>query len=263
MAGRSVECSECRAKNRVSRTAQRTAGQPSNLPRVVLLGSCIFLAGVLGMLAVKLTPIFLGEDDTAGDPAVASDPAGQVAPNPAAVDIADAAITITPVDSTTQVPDGSTPPEREAADVGSVSDAAVPSEINTDRGRELMAAMSDVGVKVTEFRADVRGTVTDAVRSGVSGAIEMCQVIVRAPNAEPILYIELQLRGEQLVMSARLIALDEQRPVRVWERSGVVTTLDEKATVTGIIPTNLHRDVETFFKSLRLEFNDARRQFSQ
>lgn len=263
MAGRAVECPECGAKNRVSRTAQKSSSQSSNLPRVVLVGSCIFLVGVLGMLAIKLTPIFLAEAEREDNSAVATDPANGNGPDPEAIDISDSATTaiaVTPDSSTTVGTETEAP---SAADVETSVDANAESAVNSDRGRELMARMSDVGIKVTGFTADVRGTVSEAVRTAVRGAIEKCQVTVRAPNTEPIMHIELELRGEKLVMSAKLIAADGQRQVRVWERSGAVTTLDEKATVTGILPTNLSRDVETFFKSLRLEFNDARRQFSQ
>lgn len=263
MAGRSVECPECKAKNRVSRTAHRPSNKPSNTPRLVLIGSCIFLVGVLGMLAYKLLPILMAEDDSPATPGVVSEPetAGvEVTPHPVAVGTTDPATE----DNTIPVlPADTTPPVSTVIDPPMNTEDEIASVINTDRGRELMSEMSDVGIQVTGFSEDVRDTVTDAVRSAVTDAVEKCRVTARAPNAEPIMYVELELKDHHLVMHARLIALDQERPVRVWERSGTVTPLDEKATVTGLLPTNLRRDAETFFKSLRGEFNDARRQFPQ
>lgn len=139
--------------------------------------------------------------------------------------------------------------------------SAIASAINTDRGRELMAGMDNVGLKVTGFTSDARNAVSGVVKNAVTGAIEQCQLSVRNPDIEPIMFVELEMNGENLILSAKLVAVDSEKKVRVWERSGTVSKLTKKATSTGILPTGLSRDVTTFFKSLRLEFNDARRQF--
>ena len=266
MAGRSVECPECQAKTRASRTGGRRAGQqPSNLPRTMLIGSCIFLVGVLGMLGMRMAQIDSDDDDSPSTPVVdkvSSDTDTGVGvptenqehsvPDPGtAIAVDSGAPDVAPVKITGTTDAG-----------GQVADPDMERELNTDRGRELMAAMTDVGISVTGFTADVRGSVSDAVKAAVEGAIQKCQVSVRAPNTEPVMKVELELRGDKLVISAKLIARDQQQLVSVWERSGTVTDLDNKATTTGIIPTNLARDVEAFFKGLRLEFTEARRQFA-
>lgn len=272
-AGRSVECPECGVKNRVTREKRRpsrpSASSTSNLPRTMLIGGSIFLVGVVSMIGLRMAQIrsVITEDPSPpivdGTPSestdgveISEDNDSIVIPDESAVETVDTGSNV-PVESVanTKVLEPSPAPTV-------TTETGITSAINTDRGRELMAAMNEVGLKVDGFAADVRGAVSQVVKDSVSGAIEQCQLSIRAPVEEPIMYVALQMKGEKLLISAKLIAVDQQEKVRVWERSGAVSELTEKAASTGIIPTGLARDIASFFKSLRLEFNEARRQFA-
>ena len=66
---------------------------------------------------------------------------------------------------------------------------------------------------------------------------------------------------QHLWMSAELRASKDDKLVKVWSRSGNVVELSNQAFTAGILPPNLSRDITNFFRSLRADFVDARRQF--
>lgn len=281
VAGQRVSCPQCEESVRISRTAASAAVRPTqdgpHVARLVLIGGVVILIGVVSMLAIRLATISSDDDDTTATVATTTDaaakdlterpaetPDGVTVPLDTAVEISESGeVTVrdlsAPPSSTESSADAKT--NSQASAVGD-SDA-VPSIMNTDRGRELMAGMSDVGLRVAGFSADLRGTVANAVRDSATAAIQQCQLTVRPPTSEPLMVIELQQKDDRLMMSAVLTAMDNQRRVRVWERSGTVTPLDSKATGGGLLPPNLQRDVTTFFTRLRAEFIDARRQFAR
>lgn len=280
-AGQRVSCPQCEESVRINRTAAsaavRSANDGPHVARLVLIGGVVILVGVISMLAIRLASISSDEDDTTTTAASVPEPAAEDATQ-LPTDTLDAVAI--PLGTTAEIDDsgevtlrdpGAAPgttdpsgnvqaPSQTSADGGSET---VPSVISTDRGRELMAGMNDVGLRVVGFSADARGTVANAVRDGVTAAIQQCQLTVRPPTGEPLMVVELQQKNDRLMMSAVLTAMDSDRRVRVWERSGTVTPLDSKATSGGLLPPNLQRDVATFFTGMRREFLDARRQFAR
>ncbi len=261
--GRSIACPECGRKTRVTRENKRPAAANSNLPRTMLIGGTIFLVGVLGMFGLKYAQISATESED--DPPIVEQP--EPANDEDSVVISSSGDTVADVPTEESVAVAVTPSETSAASPTTTTTpmtsavTQLPNASNTDRGRELLAEMSHVGLKVDGFQSDARGAVKDAVETAVSDAIQQCQLSVGDPTNEPKMVVELQMQGEKLMISAHLLALDNQQKVSVWSRSGTVAKLSEKATTTGILPTSLGRDVATFFKSLRLELNEARRQF--
>ena len=266
-AGKSVVCPECGENVRVPRAGRSgesgrhrpAVPKDANVGRTLLIGGSIFLIGVLAMVGIRMA----GMTPDVAEPSPPNAGTPQV-PSPDALP----SDGHSPTDGTIVVPDTVTPAIDESSAIpptttaGNYDDPAMKNATNTDRGRELMAAMDNVGLRVTGFTSDLRGSVAEAVETAVSGAIEQCKLSVRPPNTEPVMLVELQLRNEKLVLTAKLIARDQSELVRVWERSGTVTALSSQALTNGIMPPNLRRDVIAFFNSLRSEFNAARRQFA-
>jgi len=270
--GRRVACPECGETVRVERPGRNGGNRKPvktadpTLARTLLIGGSVLLVGIIAMLGVRMASITSGDSDGGDLPIAATDP--QTDDLESKIPVTAPAVTVPP-ESATEPGAIAIPPENTAVQVTHTNEeatettsAGVRNAMHTDRGRELMAAMNDIGLRVTGFSADLRGAVAEAVEGAVGAAIEQCKLGVRPPTTEPLMLVELQLRDGNLVMSAQLIAKENQQQVKVWERSGTVTELSDQAMSAGILPPNLKRDVKTFFTSLRAEFNDARRQFS-
>lgn len=279
--GQRVLCPQCDKPVRIGRGSAAVAARPAQdgppIAKLILIGGIVVLVGVVSMLGFRLATIS-SDDSNDEDAAVTqSEPTESVVEDsnsagtniPEGVNVPlDAEVKIsesgeaTVIEPTTAA--GGLPKESPSQTSAAANDSnAVPSIMNTDRGRELMAAMNDVGLRVVGFSADVRGMVADAVSDSVTAAIQRCQLTVRPPTSEPLMVVELQQKDDRLIISAVLTTMDNGRRVRVWERSGTVTPLDSKATSGGLLPPNLERDVVTFFTRLRAEFLDARRQFAR
>lgn len=147
---------------------------------------------------------------------------------------------------------------------GTGTDAAI-NEIDTARGRRLMADMKDVATRVVGFASDSRGAVREAVSAGIVAELDRCRVPHRSGERKPLMDVQLELRQHDrqptLWMSAELLAEEDGREVLVWKRSGMVTPLSNQALTSGLMPPNLNRDIGLFFRSLRSDFVDARREF--
>lgn len=141
----------------------------------------------------------------------------------------------------------------------------VTDELDTARGRRIMAGMKDVATNITGFPADSRGAIQDAVASEVVAELDRCRVPHRSGQQKPVMNVKLSLKrmGEQpiLWMEAELLAETEGETILVWKRSGKVAPLNNQALTSGLLPPNLGRDIGLFFRSLRSDFVDARREF--
>ncbi|MEZ6123621.1 MAG: hypothetical protein R3C49_10635 [Planctomycetaceae bacterium] len=223
---------------------------------IFLLGAVVFLLGVSGMVAVRLI-------QTSDDPEISSEstPTGQSTGSSSPTDGRSpeapegTSVVVSDVSGNSQGT-GTTQPA-----TGGDADGGTGNAMFTDQGRRLMAAMTELGLTVSAFPEDSRGAVRDAVLASVQGAIEQCRLTVRATAAEPVLVVQLGMKEQNLVMTARLMATDGAQSVKVWERSSTICELNAQALNSGILPPSLQRGVTTFFNSLRAEFNDARRQF--
>jgi len=235
-----------------------------------LIGGSIFLIGVLAMIGIRMSQIVEDPEDSAPSTPVTGPTDGNEGVAVSDTDTTPG-VTVPPGDNSDAVrigaaTDTAAPSDGDGATdgmQGSFDGPNVKSATNTDRGRELMAAMNDVGLRVTGFSADARGAVREAVKTEVAAAIERCKLTTRAPFAPPVMEVVLSMRDGKLAIAAKLIAKDGNNLVSVWERSGTVTELKGQALNTGLLPGNLDRDVGAFFTSLRQEFVQARRQFSQ
>lgn len=251
---------------KMSRHSRSERTPPADPPafstaKIALGGGAALLLGITLMLFLRFRQ--LGDDPAVGDPAVASESNAEV-PVPSEETSGSGLETAT-TDEPVVIGDGSDSLPDKGSDVASPPEnaAAMTDEINSDYGRSLMAAMSQVGIEVAEFQQDGRGVVTAAVYTGMKTEMERCRLTFRAGTAMPLFQVKLDLRtndGKQFLwMSAELLA-DDGKTVRVWARSGTVAELSERALMTGILPPNLDRDIADFFRSLRGDFVEARRQ---
>ncbi len=279
-AGKTVPCPECDAENRPPRgnsgrsgrhlrpgeAAVRRPGESSGATttKVALIGATILVLGVLAMVGFKVMRasaiqnfddnvelVNKGEDDALG-------------PN----------TTIGPVGDTTTTTVGSPPAQTFDGATGTpvtpvtstnLSDDSVIDVTHSDRGREIMAKMNDVSIERAQFSRDARGDIGNAIETGIRAELQKCKLTYRAGSAEPEMKVKLNVRqtnGQQkLWMSAELLAKEDDKTVRVWERKGSVANIDDKALNSGVVP-NIDRDVSRFFNSLRSDFIEARRQFT-
>ena len=68
------------------------------------------------------------------------------------------------------------------------------------------------------------------------------------------------VNGTRMLSVAAELQADMQGiPVKLWERSENLVSLDDKALQNGILPPNLDRSLGTFFTTLRGDLVDARR----
>lgn len=251
---------------RNSNRSRRASAEPEDAPgfsmaKIVLVGGLALLVGIGAMLAFRFKQVddaaemVEGGEVAAGDGTDTSATDGDKIPD-------DTEVHVKPVADSE---DKSTS-ETAAVDTGSDSSAddGIPNELDSDRGRKLMASMSTVAIRISEFPQDSRGAVAASVQSGMKDQLDKCRLTFRAGDNEPVMQILLDVRGSgdsaMLWMSAELLAKDTQ-VVKVWARSGSVAPITEQALDSGIVPPNLDRDVANFFRSLRGDFVDARRQF--
>ncbi len=134
------------------------------------------------------------------------------------------------------------------------------------RGRRVMASLSEVCVHIVPFTKDVRGDVSAAVSSGVRGALERCQLRHRGGISEPIMLVHLNVvqngDDQSLSMTATLLVNRDSRMLKVWQKTADIGAVTDQALRKGILPPNLTRGVSGFFKELRSQFVDVRRQFA-
>lgn len=236
-------------------------GPPSfSTAKIVLIGGGALLLGIGGMLALRFRQL---DDQGTGE----ADDSSTI------VDSDDQGDTNSENTGTSEGSAGQALAESGNGDSGkgtgetasqSTGLDGVTDELDSDRGRKIMANMADVAISIAEFPQDSRGEITEVVQTAIQAQLEKCRLTYRAGDSEPIMRVSLDVRGPsdnaQLWMSVDLMAKDSSI-VRVWARSGSVAPISNQALTTGIIPSNLERDVANFFRSLRGDFIDARRQF--
>lgn len=284
-AGKQVSCPSCDASIRVprlnSRNRQgqhsseslrdRVEGQGISTHTILLIGSSILLLGVIAMIAVRFRQLDRADPSIEG-----SDPASQTGNIVAAVAsddpesgeqvVASSPLSnASPATGSSETGPGKTVTAENSGGGPSTSDGAVIDSVDSDRGRQLMASMIDVAVRIESLAQDSRGVVASAVDTGVRAELEKCKLPYRAGSIEPVMFVRLDVRQQsgkqQLWMSAELRAKDGAKVLKVWERSGSVAPISDQALNSGILPPNLDRDITTFFRSLRGDFVEARRQF--
>ncbi|MEQ9407315.1 MAG: hypothetical protein RIK87_06290 [Fuerstiella sp.] len=250
--------------------AEHAAEKGFSPAKILVIGGSVVLVGILAMLAIRIGQVRSSESVAQGTPetspsvpAVETDGAGTVIPSPDPGQAeAPVAVSPEPADGGGGVTESSdtvtAPPPPSGND-------AVADEVDTDRGRRAMAKMLDVAIDVSDFPQDLRGVIRSTIATGVKAELERSRLTFRAGNVAPVMIVDLDVReqgGEKkLWMSAELRGKDGPDLIKVWERQGNVAGISDQALSTGILPPNLERDISTFFKTLRGDFVDARRQF--
>ena len=230
------------------------SGGGAGTGKIILLGSLVLLLGIGAMIALRANQ--LGEDSPDGPDTSSIDTDPDTSTENQTPD--KGAVTIDNQDAPVETTDTS-PPDNIAPKSG------VKDEIDTDRGRKALAAINDVATQMGRLAEDNHGVIVESLRDGIVAELERCRLTQRAGDIEPLLTIELAVKqtdeAQTLWMSAELIAKDGDEKIRVWARSGSVAPISNQALSAGILPPNFSRDVANFFRTLRADFIDARRQF--
>lgn len=227
--------------------------------KVALIGVSVLVFGILAMVTAKfvMTPDIEYPEDSVAD----NQPSNGDSPGGAA----DGNRTTVVSDNATQPENATQTPVTPVTNTQTTSPSGEPivDATGSDRARQIMAAMTDAAVHRSQFTQDARGDIGRAVETGVRAALEGCKLTYRAGNAEPVMNIHLDVRqqggSQKLWMSAELLAKHGDQTVRVWERKGSITTVDDKALKSGVVP-RIDRDLNQFFRNLRAEFIEARQQ---
>ena len=233
--------------------------------KVAMIGATVLVLGVLGMVTAK----FLTTPDVEYPEDTISSGGSENSGTPVATGgETNSATTVPPSDTIAQSPGGSGIPVTPVTNSQSTAASAtgVVDATDSDRGRRMMAKMSGVAINRASFFQDARGELGKAVDTGVRAALESCKLTYRAGVIEPVMNIRLEVRVEdgkkKLWMYAELLEKDGEETVRVWERKGSVVAVKDQALKSGLLPPNVDRDISRFFRSLRGDFDDARRQFT-
>ncbi len=233
--------------------------------KVALIGVSVLVFGILAMVTAKfvMTPDIEYPEDSVAAQQPSNGDAAEYTPNDAAD--ADSKTTTVVRESATQLENATQTPVTPVTNTQSTSPSGevIVDATGSDRARQIMAAMTDAAVHRSQFTQDARGDIGRAVETGVRAALEGCKLTYRAGKAEPVMNIYLDVRqqggSQKLWMSAELLAKQGGQTIRVWERKGTITTVDDKALKSGVVP-RIDRDLSQFFRNLRAEFIEARRQ---
>lgn len=262
-------------RNRRSHAPAPKAASGSTAP-IILGGALVVLLGVGVMAILRMQQVESADDPAEEGAAVAAESITENDPGSAVVIPTEAGNQAVGVpaghgaESSTSAQavshsDSGTGANGTGATAANFSEDDVTDELDTARGRRIMAGMKDVATNITGFAADSRGAIRDAVASEIVAELDRCRVPHRSGQQKPVMNVKLALKrmGEQpiLWMEAELLAETEGETVLVWKRSGKVAPLNNQALTSGLLPPNLGRDVGLFFRSLRSDFVDARREF--
>jgi hypothetical protein len=262
-------------RKRRSHAPAPKSGGGSTAP-IILGGALVVLLGVGVMAILRMQQVESADDPSGEEVAVAAESSTDDDPANAVIIPTDGANAVVDVpagngaETTTSVQavshsDNNLAQNDTGAPAANFSADDATDELDTARGRRIMAGMKDVATNITGFPADSRGAIRDAVASEIVAELDRCRVPHRSGQQKPVMNVKLSLKrmGEQpiLWMEAELLAETEGETVLVWKRSGKVAPLNNQALTSGLLPPNLGRDVGLFFRSLRSDFVDARREF--
>ena len=292
-AGKSIACPDCGEPIFVDKPERKASRQPSvagrkarvqtdhgSTAKIVLLGSVVLLLGVGIMLAIRMYSIpqedlvaasnqvlYGNKDSPVNDaPQTAIDEAGLSNNQITAAGVSGAGGPVGDDSDKLQQTESNSDLELAAgsASAGELDDETESTAVVAISPQQLlMARMSELVVNVIGFPEDVRGTVRTAIESSTAGAMQSCKLDCVRGSGKPVMQLKLSLadvNGTRMLSVAAELQADMQGiPVKLWERSENLVSLDDKALQNGILLPNLDRSLGTFFTTLRGDLVDARR----
>ena len=132
-----------------------------------------------------------------------------------------------------------------------------------------LAKLKTVAVSVTPLALDQRRAVFKSVDETVRSEVERCGLASRSreDTADAELQVEMDVRKSEktshLWVIAQLDTGESGAAGMLWQHSADMGVISQNALRSGIVPTNLRRDVADMFTDLRERLLECRREFTR
>ncbi|MEZ6040680.1 MAG: trypsin-like peptidase domain-containing protein [Planctomycetaceae bacterium] len=138
--------------------------------------------------------------------------------------------------------------------------------VGTERALQLMKSLKTFRVLRVAKSYDVLGTVLTHVNSEARDALSKAGLRESvAANAMLLIMVNQQSAGtgSRLILKSQLLVeqrvAGQEQLVMIWEQTEEVGGISDQALFSGVLPSNLKKNIEKYFRNLRVEIAKAQK----